>query len=163
MSVLLMLICALGLNISGAFTQTQSHQKAKQEKAMTKASGTFEVKLSPQDQPEGMSIGRMQIDKQFQGDLTGISKGQMLMASSSNVKDSAGYVAIEKVTGTLNGRRGSFYLQHNGTMTRGVGELGIVVIPDSGTEELVGLRGKMKIIIEESKHSYEFEYTLEEP
>jgi Protein of unknown function (DUF3224) len=87
----------------------------------------------------------------------------MLMASSSSVKDSAGYVAIEKVTGTLNGRRGSFYLQHNGVMTRGVGELTITVIPDSGTDELVGLRGKMNIIIAEGKHSYEFEYTLGEP
>jgi hypothetical protein len=86
----------------------------------------------------------------------------MLMASSGTVKDSAGYVAIEKVTGTLNGRRGSFYLQHNGVMTRGVGELRITVIPDSGTDQLVGLSGKMNIIIAEGKHSYEFEYTLGE-
>ena len=126
-----------------------------------RASGTFEVKMSPQE--ADMSIGRMTIDKQFQGDLAGTSKGQMLMASSSSVKDSAGYVAIEKVTGTLNGRRGSFYLQHNGVMTRGVGQLTITVIPDSGTDELVGLRGKMNIIIAEGKHSYEFEYTLGEP
>jgi hypothetical protein len=104
----------------------------------------------------------MTIDKQFQGDLAGTSKGQMLMASSGTVKDSAGYVAIEKVTGTLNGRRGSFYLQHNGVMTRGVGELRITVIPDSGTDQLVGLSGKMNIIIVEGKHSYEFEYTLGE-
>jgi hypothetical protein len=104
----------------------------------------------------------MMIDKQFQGDLAGTSKGQMLMASSGTVKDSAGYVAIEKVTGTLNGRRGSFYLQHNGVMTRGVGELRITVIPDSGADQLVGLSGKMNIIIVEGKHSYEFEYTLGE-
>ena len=130
---------------------------------MTKASGTFEVKLNPQDQGADMPVGRMQIDKEFKGDLAGTSKGQMLMASSSSVKDSAGYVAIEKVTGTLNGRRGSFYLQHNGVMTRGVGELTITVIPDSGTDQLVGLRGKMNIIIAEGKHSYEFEYTLGEP
>src|SRR5678816_3420121 len=96
-----------------------------------RASGTFEVKMSPQE--ADMSVGRMTIDKQFQGDLVGASKGQMLMASSDSVKNSAGYVAIEKVTGTLNGRRGSFYLQHNGVMTRGVGELTITVIPDSGT------------------------------
>ena len=156
MSVILMIICALVLNMAGAFTQNQG-------KVMTKASGTFEVKLNPQDQSADMPVGRMLIDKQFQGDLAGTSKGQMLMAASSSVKDSAGYVAIEKVTGTLNGRRGSFYLQHNGVMTRGVGDLTITVIPDSGTDQLVGLRGKMNIIIAEGKHSYEFEYTLGEP
>ena len=117
--------------------------------------------MSPQDQGADMPVGRMVIDKQFQGDLAGTSKGQMLMASSDSVKNSAGYVAIEQVTGTLNGRRGSFYLQHSGVMTRGVGELTITVIPDSGTDELVGLRGKMNIIIAEGKHSYEFEYTLD--
>ena len=157
MSVKLILICALVFNI--AFAQTQS----KQGKVMTKASGTFEVKLNPQDQGADAPVGRMEIDKQFQGDLVATSKGQMLMAGSSSVKDSAGYVAIERVTGTLNGRRGSFYLQHNGVMTRGVGELTITVIPDSGTDQLVGLRGKMNIIIAEGKHSYEFEYTLGEP
>ena len=126
----------------------------------TRASGTFEVNMSPQE--ADMSVGRMTIDKQFQGDLVGASQGQMLMASSESVKNSAGYVAIEKVTGTLNGRRGSFYLQHNGVMTRGVGELTITVIPDSGTDQLIGLSGKMNIIIAEGKHSYEFEYTLAE-
>ena len=110
-----------------------------------------------------MPVGRMTIEKHFHGDLQGTSKGQMLMASSDSVKNSAGYVAIEKVTGTLNGRRGSFYLQHNATMTRGVGELNIIVIPDSGTDELAGLKGKMNIIIAEGKHSYEFEYALAEP
>jgi len=128
-----------------------------------RAIGAFEVKMSPQEQAEDMPVGRMSIDKEFQGDLEGTSKGQMLMASSSSVKNSAGYVAIEKVTGTLNGRRGSFYLQHTGVMTRGVGELTITVIPDSGTDQLIGLRGQMNIIIAEGKHSYEFEYTLEEP
>jgi len=128
-----------------------------------RARGTFEVKMTPQEQPEDMPTGRMMIDKQFQGDLEGTSKGQMLMAGSSSVKNSAGYVAIEKVTGTLNGRRGSFYLQHTGVMTRGVGELTITVIPDSGTDQLAGLNGKMNIIIAEGKHSYEFEYTLAEP
>jgi len=114
-------------------------------------------------QETDMSVGRMTIDKQFEGDLVGTSKGQMLMASGGSVKDSAGYVAIEQVTGTLNGRSGSFYLQHNGVMTRGVGELTITVIPDSGTDELLGLRGTMNIIIAEGKHSYEFEYTFGEP
>jgi len=128
-----------------------------------RATGTFEVKMSPQDQGADMPVGRMMIDKQFQGDLVGTSKGQMLMAASSSVKDSAGYVAIEKVTGTLNGRDGSFYLQHTGVMTRGVGELAITVIPDSGTDQLTGLSGKMNIVIAEGRHSYEFEYTLAEP
>jgi len=152
--MILLLICALVFN--SAFTQST------QGKVMTnRATGTFEVKMSPQE--ADMSVGRMTIDKQFQGDLVGTSKGQMLMASSESVKNSAGYVAIEKVTGTLNGRRGSFYLQHTGVMTRGAGELTITVIPDSGTDHLVGLRGKMNIIIAEGKHSYEFEYTLAEP
>ena len=126
-----------------------------------RASGTFAVKMNQQE--TDMSVGRMTIDKQFEGDLVGTSKGQMLMASGGSVKDSAGYVAIEQVTGTLNGRSGSFYLQHNGVMTRGVGELTITVIPDSGTDELLGLRGTMNIIIAEGKHSYEFEYSLAEP
>ena len=152
--MILLLICALVFN--SAFTQST------QGKVMTnRATGTFEVKMSPQE--ADMSVGRMTIDKQFQGDLVGTSKGQMLMASSESVKNSAGYVAIEKVTGALNGRRGSFYLQHNGVMTRGAGELTITVIPDSGTDELVGLRGKMNIIIAEGQHAYEFEYTLAEP
>ena len=172
MSVILIIICALvsSTDYTDCFQNrrnlwiTQSQSKVKQEKVMTnRAVGTFEVKLSPQDQGADMPVGRMSIDKEFKGDLVGTSKGQMLMASSSSVKDSAGYVAIEKVTGTLNGRRGSFYLQHNGVMTRGVGELTITVIPDSGTDQLAGLRGKMNIIIEGGKHSYEFEYALAEP
>ena len=126
----------------------------------TQATGTFEVKLNPQDDGPDAPVGRMTIAKEFQGDLSGTSNGQMVMASSPSIKGSAGYVAIEKVTGTLNGRRGSFYLQHSGTMTRGAGELAITVIPDSGTDELEGLRGKMNIIIADGKHSYEFEYEL---
>ena len=125
-----------------------------------RASGTFEVKLNPQDDGPDAPVGRMTIDKQFHGDLAGTSKGQMLMSSSPSVNGSAGYVAIERVTGTLNGRSGSFYLQHSATMTRGVGELTITVIPDSGTDELTGLQGKMNIIIADGKHSYEFDYDL---
>jgi hypothetical protein len=125
-----------------------------------RAKGTFEVKLNPQDEGAGAPVGRMTIDKQFQGDLVGASKGQMLMASSESEKGSAGYVAIEKVTGTLNGRDGTFYLQHNATMNRGAGELNIVVLPDSGTDQLTGLRGTMNIIIDAGKHSYEFDYEL---
>ena len=125
-----------------------------------RATGTFEVKLNPQDEGAESAVGRMTIDKQFQGDLVGTSKGQMLMAASESVKGSAGYVAIEKVTGTLNGRSGTFYLQHTGTMNRGAGELTITVIPDTGTDQLTDLHGTMNIIIEGGKHSYEFDYEL---
>jgi hypothetical protein len=127
---------------------------------MTKqASGPFEVKLEPQ--AGDPTVGRMSIDKQFHGDLEATSKGQML-AISTDVKGSAGYVAMERVTGTLEGRTGTFALQHSGTMTRGVPELLITVVPDSGTDQLVGLSGKMRINIVEGKHSYEFEYSLTE-
>jgi hypothetical protein len=125
-----------------------------------RATGPFEVKLSPQDDAAGAPVGRMSIDKQFQGDLAGTSQGQMLMAASESEQGSAGYVAIEKVTGTLNGRSGTFYLQHNATMNRGVGDLNIIVIPDTGTEQLAGLSGRMNIIIDAGKHSYEFDYEL---
>jgi hypothetical protein len=127
-----------------------------------RATGTFDVKLTPKDMGAGAPIGGMTIDKEFHGDLVGTSKGEMLMASSSSVKNSAGYVAIEKVTGTLDGRSGTFYLQHNGTMTRGAGDLTITVIPDTGTDALLGLSGRMNIIIADGKHSYDFDYTLPE-
>ena len=130
----------------------------------TRASGPFEVKLVPQamgDQAESSPLGRMAIDKQFHGDLEATSKGEMLTAGTS-VKGSAGYVAIERVTGTLHGRSGSFVLQHSGTMTRGVPQLTITVVPDSGTGDLAGLAGKMAIVIADGKHSYDLEYTLDE-
>jgi len=127
-----------------------------------RATGTFEVKLNRQDEGAEATVGTMTIDKQFQGDLEGTSKGQMLMASSESVQGSAGYVAIEKVTGELNGRRGTFFLQHNATMNRGVGELNIIVIPDTGTDQLTGLSGTMNIIIADGEHSYEFDYELTE-
>jgi uncharacterized protein DUF3224 len=128
---------------------------------MTHASGTFEVKLSPQatDDKGDPLLGRMSLDKQFHGDLEAISKGEMLSAGT-NVKGSAGYVAIERVSGTLQGRKGSFVLQHSGTMTRGVPQLSISVVPDSGTGQLTGLTGKMNINIVDGKHFYDFEYAL---
>ena len=130
---------------------------------MTKhATGTFEVKMSPQtdDDVGDPRVGRMSLDKQFRGDLEGSSKGQMLAVSSPDVQGSAGYVAMERVNGTLHGRKGAFALQHNGVMTRGAPQLSIAVVPDSGTGELVGLAGKMAINILDGKHFYEFEYTL---
>src|SRR5689334_18957520 len=124
-----------------------------------KATGPFEVKLAPLTAPDAVP-GRMSIDKQFRGDLEATSKGEMLMAGSP-VKGSAGYVAIERVEGTLHGRAGTFVLQHNATMTRGAGELNIIVIPDSGTGELAGLSGRMNIIIAaDGSHSYELDYSL---
>ncbi len=125
------------------------------------ASGTFEVKLNPQadDKAGDTAVRRMLIDKKFHGDLEAVSKGQML-AVSSDVKGSAGYVAMERVTGTLQGHKGSFALQHSGTMTRGTPQLVVTVVPDSGTDELTGLAGKMMINIVDKKHFYEFDYTL---
>jgi hypothetical protein len=108
---------------------------------------------------ENATTGRMTIDKQFHGDLEGTSKGQMLTAMTET-KGSAGYVAIERVTGTLKGLSGSFALQHTGTMNRGVPQLSVTVVPDSGTGQLVGLTGNMTINIVNGKHSYDFEYTL---
>jgi len=123
-----------------------------------RASGTFEVKLTPQATGEP-TLGRMSIDKQFHGDLRGTSKGEML-AAMTDVTGSAGYVAMERVTGTLRGRSGTFALQHSGTMNRGAPRLSITVVPDSGTGQLAGLAGTMTIDIADGKHSYELEYTL---
>lgn len=134
----------------------------KEAPVTNRASGTFEVKLAPQDlahKAEGSTLGRMSIDKQFHGDLEATSQGEMLTATTS-VQGSAGYVAIERVSGTLQGRSGTFVLQHSGTMTRGEPHLVITVVPDSGTGQLAGLTGKMMITIAEGKHSYDFEYTL---
>jgi hypothetical protein len=127
---------------------------------MPHATGPFEVKLTPQPPAdEATAIGRMIIDKQFHGDLEASSKGEMLSVFSG-VKGSAGYVALEKVTGKLHGRAGSFALQHSGAMARGAQQLSVTVVPDSGTDELTGLAGKMGIDIAEGKHTYQFEYTL---
>jgi len=126
------------------------------------ATGTFEVKLVPltsDGDPQDGALGRMSLDKQFHGDLEGTSKGQMLTGGTS-VKGSGVYVAIEKVSGTLHGRRGTFILHHTGIMTRGVPELAISVAPDSGTDELAGLSGRFDIKVDDGKHSYDFEYTL---
>lgn len=129
---------------------------------MTRASGTFEVKMTPQDdKSEDANLGRMLLDKQFHGDLEATGKGQMLTAMTP-VQGSAGYVAIEKVAGTLKGRTGTFVLQHTGTMTRGAQQLSITVVPDSGTGQLAGITGRMEIQIEDGKHSYVFEYLLAE-
>jgi Protein of unknown function (DUF3224) len=125
------------------------------------AKGTFDVKVTPQAQDDaaGGPFGRLFLDKQFHGDLEGSSKGQML-ASGTGTDGSGAYVALELVSGTLNGRRGSFVLQHSGTMTKNVPTMIVTVVPDSGTDQLTGLAGKMAIVIAGGKHSYEFDYTL---
>lgn len=133
-----------------------------QEAVKHTASGTFEVKLAPQkDEGGDPGLGRMTIDKTLAGDLTGTSVGQMLSAMGS-VQGSAGYVAIERVTGQIGERKGTFVLQHNATMNRGVPALNIIVIPDSGTDDFTGITGNFTIKIEGGKHYYTFEYTLPE-
>ena len=131
---------------------------------MMTARGTFDVKVIPQapDDSAGGPFGRHFLDKQFHGDLEGVSRGQMLGAMSA-VEGSGGYVALEQVTGTLKGRSGSFILQHNGSMRKNVPTMHVTVVPDSGTDQLQGLEGTMTIVIEGGKHSYELEYTIAAP
>ncbi len=128
-----------------------------------RATGPFQVKLTPQPAEEGAdpSLARMTIAKEFHGALEGTSRGQMLSAGTP-IPNSAAYVAIERVSGVLDGRRGAFTLQHHATMTRGTPSLAINVVPDSGTDELQGLSGTMHIVIEAGKHSYVFDYSLPE-
>ena len=129
------------------------------------ARGEFDVSMKPLAfegaDPEFM-LGRMSIDKQISGDLTASTVGQMLSAMTGT-DGSAGYVAMERVAGVLDGRRGTFVLQHTGTMKRGAPSLVVTVVPDSGTDELVGLQGEFKINVEEGRHSYEFTYRLPAP
>ena len=128
----------------------------------TRATGTFEITLDrqpPYDSADGVILGRTTIDKRFAGDLDGTSKVEMLSAGTP-VEGSAGYVAIERVAGVLQGRKGGFVLQHSGHMTRGQMSLSINVVPDSGTGALAGIAGQMKIDIVEGKHSFTFDYTL---
>jgi hypothetical protein len=134
-------------------------------RATQHASGTFDVKMAPQkpdsEIEQAANLARMTADKVYHGDLEATAKGEMI-ASPIDAKGSGGYVALERVTGSLKGRKGSFVLQHSGTMTRGTPSLSVTVVPDSGTDELKGLAGKMEIIIaKDGKHSYEFAYTVE--
>jgi hypothetical protein len=126
---------------------------------MKHATGEFDVTLSQQADEEPFAMGRMTIDKTFRGDLTGTSKGQML-SFLNEARDSGGYVAIERVTGTLAGKKGSFALQHSSTMERGAQHQSVMVVPGSGTGELSGLIGSMVIEIKDRKHLYDFTYAL---
>jgi hypothetical protein len=131
------------------------------------ARGPFDVKLTPQaapgTTPDPTAVGRMTLDKTFHGDLEGTSAGEMLAVRTAE-PSSAGYVALERVTGTLAGRKGTFALQHSGLMNKGRPDLTIVIVPDSGTDGLTGIAGKMTIeIAPGGKHSYELIYTLPPP
>lgn len=150
---------------SVAAAQAQSPSRAAGKDSVTHhATGTFEVRMAPQKpdnpQAEAAALGRMSIDKQFHGDLEASSQGEMLSVLD-RATGSGGYVALERVTGTLQGRSGSFVLQHNATMTRGVPQMNIIVVPDSGTGDLSGLSGSFTIRIEGGKHFYDFDYTLD--
>jgi len=164
--LVLKLAGVLTLTLFGVAAPAQTQSPAtstpgKDSVVTTHAIGTFEVKVSPEteDKYEGSTLGRYSLDKQYHGDLEAISQGEMLTAGTS-VKGSAGYVAIERVSGTLNGRKGTFVLQHTGTMNRGAFQLSVSVVPDSGTDQLTGLTGTMNIIIADGKHSYDFEYAI---
>ena len=129
---------------------------------MKRATGSFEVILQPLSNSEVTGeplFGRLLLTKKFSGDLTATARGQML-SSGTLTKGSAGYVAIDQVTGTLEGRQGSFVLQHTGSMNRGVPTLSIMVVPDSGTDELTGLSGTLSINIIDGKHFYDFIYSV---
>lgn len=131
---------------------------------MTRISGTFDVKVLPQKpdnpQAEAAGLGRVALDKQFHGDLEAASQGEMLSVLD-RASGSGAYVAMERVSGTLAGRKGSFVLFHHATMDRGNPEMSIRVAPGSGTEELAGIRGSMDIRIEEKQHYYDFDYEIE--
>lgn len=127
------------------------------------AKGTFEVQMHaepPYSTEDGVSIGRVKVEKQFTGDLIGASEVHML-AARGPVATSAGYVAIERVSATLEGKTGTFVLQHSGTVDRGAGTLTVTVVPDTGTGGLTGLRGAMAIEIVDKQHRYTFDYRFE--
>jgi hypothetical protein len=161
-------VAALGLCLAAIARSPAPMSQPEGEPTMNQhASGPFEVKIAAQKadnpQAEAAGVGRMSLDKRFRGDLDATSSGEML-AFRTAIADSAGYVAIERVQGSLHGRSGSFALQHSSTMERGAQRQNIIVIPDSGTGELAGLSGSMTIVIAPGgAHSYEFDYSLPEP
>jgi hypothetical protein len=156
-------VLAAALALAGAATPAVAGDDPQEATTMTRtARGDFEVKVAPvaqDDLPDGAAMGRYSLDKTYHGDLPATGKGEMLTAGTP-VEGSAAYVAIEHVTGSLDGRKGSFILQHHGTMGHGEQHLEITVVPDSGTGELVGLAGSLEITIADGKHSYALEYTL---
>lgn len=158
------LVIVLGLTLTGLFAIAEASGQtatSNQKEATMTARGTFEVKITPQppDDSAAGPFGRLFMAKQYHGDLEATSKGQMLAAMTA-VEGSGAGVAFELVTGTLGGKRGSFILQHRSTMQKGDYKMDVTVVPDSGTDELKGITGTLKIIIEGGKHSYVFEYSL---
>ena len=155
-----LLVCSLQ-----AWAQANRMSASEENRVNIHAKGTFEVKVTPapsEEKTHANTIGRMYLDKQFHGDLEATSQGQMLAVYGS-VKGSGAYVAIELVSGTLNGRKGGFALQHSGTMTAGNPQMSVTVVPDSGTDGLTGIAGSMRIKIEGGKHFYEFDCSLPKP
>src|SRR5262245_32048193 len=143
-------------------TRISSRAKSSERAAMKRATGSFEVSLQSLSNAEVTNealLGRMLLNKTFSGDLSASARGQMLSAGTAT-RGSAGYVAIDRVTGTLDGRKGSFLLQHSGRMNRGVPSLSIMVVPDSGTDELAGIAGTLSINIIDGKHFYDFIYSI---
>jgi hypothetical protein len=170
MILLRLSLCALAsiflsaglLPCAGAQTHSASGQHKKDKLMAMHAEGSFDVKstlLPADDATTGTSIGRVALDKQFHGDLDAASKGEMLGAGNP-ATGTAGYVAMEQVTGTLHGKSGSFALEHKGTLEGGKFEPNVTVVPGSGTGELTGIAGDMTITIAAGKHSYSFDYTL---
>jgi Protein of unknown function (DUF3224) len=157
------LICSCAARAAQMQAQAPDSKHVRKDPVMTRhAEGTFDVKnvpLAADDATQGTPIGRYGLDKQFHGDLEATSKGEM-MGGGDPGKGTAGYVAMEFVTGTLGGHSGSFALQHSGTMEGGRFNLHVVVVPGSGTGALAGISGTMNIVIAAGKHSYQFEYTL---
>jgi len=142
-----------------------AHAAEKGNPMTLSARGPFDVKVAPlaqESNPGGNALGRYSLDKQYHGELEATAKGEMLTVGTP-VDGSAAYVAVERVEGTLGGRRGSFAMQHSATMGHGSHQMTITVVPDSGTGELVGLSGRLEIVIAEGgKHSYVFDYSLPE-
>ena len=131
---------------------------------MPAITGTFDVTITPEtlsDTAAQSGLGRLSLAKRYHGPLDAGAQGEMLSVRAG-VPGSAGYVALERVEGTLDGRHGSFYLQHSGTMTRGAPSLSVTVVPDTGTGQLQGLSGSLAIRIEEGKHYYDFTYDIAE-
>lgn len=159
-----MIILALALAAQATYAAEQTHQAMMKAPVMTTAVGTFEVKMTPQGEArvsEGLTLGRFINQKRFAGDLVGTSEGEMLTAMTP-IENSAGYVLMERVQGTLDGRSGTFILQHSSTEARGVLSQSIVVVPDSGTGALAGLAGAMTVEVSPGKHAYTFRYSLPE-
>jgi hypothetical protein len=157
-------VFGLSIGLGAASERTPPNSGEKGATMSSKAKGTFEVKMTPvaMNDKDSLASARLMGDKTFAGDLVGTSKGEMWTADTG-VKGSAGYVAIEKVSGSVRGRSGTFTVLHQGTMKGGGGfDMRLVVVPDSGTGELTGLSGSMSIVIEGGKHFYELDYTLPE-